>query len=78
MNINRGYLNLKDRYLFSTISQKVREYRAQHQGREIISLGIGDVTPPWPQLWLRPCSRQLPRWDGQRPPGIRQRSRVIF
>lgn len=46
MNINRGYLNLKDRYLFSTISQKVREYRAQHQGREIISLGIGDVTLP--------------------------------
>lgn len=46
MNINRGYLNLKDRYLFSTIAQKVREYRAQHPGREIISLGIGDVTLP--------------------------------
>lgn len=46
MNINRGYLNLKDRYLFSTISQKVREYRAQQPGREIISLGIGDVTLP--------------------------------
>ncbi|NLL08464.1 MAG: LL-diaminopimelate aminotransferase, partial [Firmicutes bacterium] len=46
MKINQGFLNLKDRYLFSLVAQKVGEYRAQNPGKEVISLGIGDVTLP--------------------------------
>jgi LL-diaminopimelate aminotransferase len=46
MNINKNYLNLKDSYLFSKIAQKVGEYKAQNPGKEIIRLGIGDVTLP--------------------------------
>ena len=44
--VNDNYLKLPGSYLFSTIGKKVREYKAQHPGAEIISLGIGDVTLP--------------------------------
>jgi len=50
MKINRNYLNLKDSYLFATISKKVREYRAAYPERKVISLGIGDVTRPLPKV----------------------------
>ena len=46
MNINKNYLNLKDSYLFSVIAKKVMEYSAANPGRNIIRLGIGDVTLP--------------------------------
>lgn len=46
MNINEHYLNLKDSYLFSQVNQKVKEYKAQNPDKEVIRLGIGDVTLP--------------------------------
>ncbi|CRZ35535.1 LL-diaminopimelate aminotransferase [Herbinix hemicellulosilytica] len=46
MKINKNYLNLKDSYLFSLIGRKVREYKEQNPDKEVISLGIGDVTRP--------------------------------
>ena len=46
MNINKEYSNLKDSYLFSTISKKVNEYAVNNPNKEIIKLGIGDVTRP--------------------------------
>lgn len=46
MNINQSYLNLKDSYLFSLVAAKVKEYKAQNPEKEVISLGIGDVTLP--------------------------------
>ncbi len=46
MNINQNYLNLKDSYLFSLISKKVTEYKTENPEKEIIRLGIGDVTLP--------------------------------
>ncbi len=44
--VNENYLKLPGSYLFSTIAQKVASYKAAHPDREIISLGIGDVTQP--------------------------------
>ena len=44
--INQDYLKLPGSYLFSTISKKVAAYKAEHPEKEIISLGIGDVTQP--------------------------------
>lgn len=44
--INDNYLNLQGSYLFSTIAKKVNEYIEQHEGENIIRLGIGDVTQP--------------------------------
>ncbi|MCL1972003.1 MAG: LL-diaminopimelate aminotransferase [Endomicrobia bacterium] len=46
MNINKNYLNLKDSYLFSLISKKVKEYAAENPDKTLYSLGIGDVTLP--------------------------------
>jgi len=46
MKINNNFLNLKESYLFSLIGQKVNEYRAQNPQKDIIRLGIGDVTLP--------------------------------
>lgn len=46
MQINHNYLNLQDSYLFSTISKKVSEYKSKHPEKDIIRLGIGDVTLP--------------------------------
>lgn len=46
MRINSSFLDLTDSYLFSRIAQRVREYKGQYPEREIISLGIGDVTLP--------------------------------
>ena len=44
--VNDNYLKLPGSYLFSTIGKKVREYKAANPEKEIISLGIGDVTQP--------------------------------
>ncbi len=44
--INENYLKLPDSYLFSSIGKKVDEFTAAHPEKEIIRLGIGDVTLP--------------------------------
>ena len=44
--INDNYLKLPGSYLFSTIGKKVAAYSAEHPEKEIIRLGIGDVTQP--------------------------------
>ena len=46
MNINQNFLNLQDSYLFSIIAKKVNEYKSANPEKEIIRLGIGDVTLP--------------------------------
>lgn len=46
MKINKDYLNLSKNYLFSEIAARVRKYAEENPGREIIRLGIGDVTKP--------------------------------
>ena len=43
---NENYLKLPGSYLFSTIGRKVREYQTANPEKEIIRLGIGDVTQP--------------------------------
>lgn len=45
-NVNRNYLKLPGSYLFSTIAKKVAAYKEMNPEKEIISLGIGDVTQP--------------------------------
>lgn len=44
--INDNYLKLPGSYLFSTIAKKVAVYQEQNPEKEIIRLGIGDVTQP--------------------------------
>lgn len=46
MKINENYKQLETSYLFSTISKKVLDYIQEAPDKNIIRLGIGDVTKP--------------------------------
>ena len=48
IKINENYLKLKASYLFSDIGKRVAAYQEAHPEKEIIKLGIGDVTRPLP------------------------------
>lgn len=50
MQINQNYMNLDESYLFSLIARKVNAYGAENPQKDILRLGIGDVTLP-----LVPC-----------------------
>lgn len=44
MKMNKHYNELKASYLFVDIAHKVAAYQEAHPEKEIIRLGIGDVT----------------------------------
>ena len=44
--INENYQKLPGSYLFSTISKKVAAFQEANPDKDIIRLGIGDVTQP--------------------------------
>ena len=46
MKLNKHYAELNESYLFSTIARKVREFQTANPERDVIRLGIGDVTLP--------------------------------
>ena len=46
MKLNTNYLNLAESYLFSTIAKKVNAYQAANPDKQVLRLGIGDVTLP--------------------------------
>ena len=50
ININQNYLSLKESYLFSDINKKVKKYKEENPDKNIIRLGIGDVTRPLPKV----------------------------
>lgn len=48
IRINQNYQKLRASYLFADIARRVREFQVQNPDREIIRLGIGDVTRALP------------------------------
>lgn len=44
--LNENYLNLKESYLFSEIAKRVNTFASENPDKNIIRLGIGDVTQP--------------------------------
>ncbi len=48
IRVNENYLKLKASYLFSDIARRVAEFSKNNPDREIVRLGIGDVTRPLP------------------------------
>lgn len=46
LRVNDNYLKLPGSYLFSTIGKKVAAYKEAHPEKDVIRLGIGDVTQP--------------------------------
>jgi LL-diaminopimelate aminotransferase len=53
IHINENYLRLKSSYLFAEIEKRVSVFRASNPGKEIISLGIGDVIKALPEACIR-------------------------
>lgn len=53
MNINDNYLNLEQSYLFPMIAKRVSEFKKNNPEKEVISLGIGDVTLPLPKVCIK-------------------------
>ncbi len=52
IKINENYLKLKSSYLFSEIAKRVASYQTANPGKEIIRMGIGDVTQALPQACI--------------------------
>jgi LL-diaminopimelate aminotransferase len=48
LKVNEHYLKLQASYLFSDIAKRVTAFQAANPEREVIKLGIGDVTNPLP------------------------------
>lgn len=48
IRINENFLKLQASYLFSDIAKRIDAHQAQNPGKEIIRLGIGDVTRALP------------------------------
>lgn len=46
MKLNANYQNLAESYLFSTIAKKVNAYAQANPNKQVLRLGIGDVTLP--------------------------------
>lgn len=51
--INENFLNLPESYLFSEIARMVKQYKSENPEADIISLGIGDVTQPLPDVAIK-------------------------
>ncbi|HEX7386983.1 MAG TPA: LL-diaminopimelate aminotransferase [Castellaniella sp.] len=52
IKINEHYHKLQASYLFANINKRVREFQAAHPERELVWLGIGDVTQPLPNACI--------------------------
>ncbi|MGI6656811.1 MAG: LL-diaminopimelate aminotransferase [Desulfobulbus sp.] len=59
LKVNEHYLKLQASYLFSDINKRVAAFQAEHPDREIIRLGIGDVTNPLPAACIEALHRAV-------------------
>lgn len=53
IKINEHYLKLQASYLFSNIAKRVTAFQENNPDKEVIKLGIGDVTNPLPQTCIK-------------------------
>jgi len=59
IKINENYLKLQASYLFAEIKNRTTAFQEAHPDREIIKLGIGDVTMPLPQACIQAFHRAV-------------------
>lgn len=57
IKINENYLKLQASYLFAEIKNRTAAFQEAHPDREVIKLGIGDVTRPLPQACIQAFHR---------------------
>lgn len=53
ITINEHYLKLQASYLFSDIAKRVAAFQEKNPGKDVIKLGIGDVTRPLPPACIK-------------------------
>lgn len=59
IRINPHYAKLQSAYLFSEIARRVNAFQSANPERDIIRLGIGDVTEPLPQACIEALHRAV-------------------
>ncbi len=59
IKINENYLKLQTSYLFSEIRKRTEEFQEANPDKDIIKLGIGDVTRPLPQACIKAFHRAV-------------------
>ena len=52
IKINDNYKKLQASYLFSDIARKVAEFQKNNPDKDVIKMGIGDVTRPLPSVCI--------------------------
>ena len=52
IRLNENFLKLKSSYLFSDIGRRVNAFQKENPGKEVIKLGIGDVTRALPRACI--------------------------
>ena len=57
--VNEHFLKLPGSYLFSDIAKKINTFRITHPKKEVIRLGIGDVTRPLPPACIEAMHRAV-------------------
>ncbi len=51
--INKNFLKLPKNYLFAEIANRVEKYKQENPDKEVLKLGIGDVTKPLPKTIVK-------------------------
>ncbi|MEX1327713.1 MAG: LL-diaminopimelate aminotransferase [Desulfobacterales bacterium] len=59
ITINENYLKLQASYLFAEIKNRTTAFQAAHPEKEVIKLGIGDVTQPLPPACIQAFHRAV-------------------
>jgi len=57
ITINENYLKLQASYLFAEIKNRTAAFQEAHPDKDVIKLGIGDVTRPLPQACIQAFHR---------------------
>ena len=76
MKMNKHYNELKASYLFVDIAHKVAAYQEAHPEKEIIRLGIGDVTQPLAKCVVKASMTLSTRWVPRKASTAMARSRA--
>ena len=59
VNLNNNFSKLQNNYLFSTITKKLNDYKKEFPNKNIIKMGIGDVTLPIPEICITAMQKAI-------------------
>ena len=65
VKINENYMLLKSNYIFAEINRRVEAFQKENPESEIIKMGIGDVTHPFPKAVVDDLKKLWLKWEMQ-------------